>query len=222
MKRLLQTFLLVSCFFIFGSSHVFAKTIFVGDSRTVNMSNWVESDKDVIFIAKSGQGYHWFVESAIEEVNTMIEKGDDIIIWLGVNDYRSTKVGKKPWDKYANTMNHLAEQAWSDCNIHVASVGYVDRTRIQKYYKKDNRSNVSQIGTAIKVKGIKEYNKKLKEKLNKSIHWIDLSEVIGIKESDGLTKESIWLTRKNGKKDGLHYGKKKTKEIYHYIIKSIK
>lgn len=45
--------------------------------------------------------------------------------------------------------------------------------------------------------------------------------MIGIKESDGLTKESIWLTRKNGKKDGLHYGKKKTKEIYHYIIKSI-
>lgn len=196
------------------------KTIIVGDSRTFNMSKWAKTDNNTEFVAKSCQGYTWFFDKGIGQVNNIANNGDTIIIWLGVNDYRAKKYKGKTWLNYANLINELYETDWKNYNIYVASVGYVDRNKIIKFYKKDNRSNISSIGTD-NIKGIKAFNSNLKNNLASGIQWIDLSEVIGIPSSDKKTKKSLWLVKKDGKTDGLHYSKEMTQKIYDYFIEYV-
>lgn len=196
------------------------KLIMVGDSRTFNMSNWVKTSVDTTFVAKSGEGYRWFVKDGIPKINKVLNKGDSIVIWLGVNDYRLASLGKYPYKKYASKINHLVKTTWKHCNVYVASVGYVDETRIKQFYNKYNRSNTKQIGS-VPVKGISDYNKKLKQALDPDVHWINLKNVIGIKEKDRKTRDDIWVRRKDGRRDGLHYSPEKTQKIYDYIVAHI-
>jgi hypothetical protein len=195
------------------------KLVIVGDSRTNNMKKWItETSIDTRFVAKVGQGYNWFVNTAIEETNNIISPGDTIIVWLGVNDYYKSNLGDNPWRLYAKKINELVKNEWKDCNVYVASVGYVDRNLMKAYYKKDNGSNVNQLNHGIRINGIKAFNEKLRQSLDYSITWIDTSEVIGINADDNGTDESIWVTRDNGMIDGLHYGVEKTQEIYEFFI----
>jgi hypothetical protein len=198
------------------------KLIIVGDSRTNNMKKWVtDTSIDTRFIAKVGQGYNWFVNTAIEETNNMLNPGDTIIVWLGVNDYYKSNLGDNPWRIYAKKLNELVNNDWKDCNVYVASVGYVDRNLMKLYYKKDNGSNINQLNHGIRIKGIQAFNEKLRQSLDYSITWIDTFDVIGINEDDNGTDESIWVTRTNGKIDGLHYGVAKTQEIYEYFVSQV-
>ena len=66
--------------------------IFIGDSRTVGMNNYVHVDAlpNVYVIAKVAKGYDWLVQSAIPELN-MIKQTTNydkyiVICNLGVND----------------------------------------------------------------------------------------------------------------------------------------
>lgn len=227
MKKVLQISLalaILTLSFLFSSNISSAKgnIIFVGDSRTVYISKWADPDENISFIAKNGEGYDWFIETAVPEVNSIKTAGDTIVIWLGVNDYCSLHLGTNPWSAYASLINRLANGSWSDCNVYVASVGYVDRNRIIKYYKKDTRSNASQMGDAAKVNGICDYNKKLNNSLDSDlISWIDLEDTIGILPYDVSSDPGFWLTRSNKLKDGLHYSEEKTLEIYNYILEAI-
>ena len=45
--------------------------IWVGDSRTLGMQNAM--DNDDIYIGKSGEGYDWFAETGLEEMEDAIE-----------------------------------------------------------------------------------------------------------------------------------------------------
>lgn len=195
--------------------------IIVGDSRTVNMSKWVTQSVPTEFVAKSGQGYAWFVNTAIDEVNRIKKPNDSIVIWLGVNDYFNNINNKSSWSAYAEKINELASNEWADCTVYVAAVGYVDRGKHIAYFGTDKRSNVTAINRGNKIKGIYEFNQNLKASLNSSIIWLDTYSVIGIKNSDKITTpDDLWMTRKDGSKDGLHYGKTKTQEIYNFFVKS--
>ncbi|BBF42937.1 hypothetical protein lbkm_1623 [Lachnospiraceae bacterium KM106-2] len=222
-KRIYLGLFLTIIILIFCGKDVFAtnkKLIMVGDSRTFNMSNWVKTSAKTTFVAKSGQGYQWFVKEGIPKINECKRKGDCIVVWLGVNDYRLAALKKNPYQLYAAKLNRLAKKEWKDCKVYVVSVGYVDEKRIQNYFHKHNRSNTKQIGK-VPVKGIYDFNNKLKKSLNSKIKWIDIRDVIGIKENAKRTKANIWVTRKNGQKDGLHYSPAKTQEIYDYIVSHI-
>lgn len=198
-------------------SSYLGKLIVVGDSRTVNMSQWVEQKVNTTFIAENGKGYKWFVNKAIPQVNKVKEAGDSIVIWLGVNDY--FKTDNDYWQKYADIYNSLVNTTWRDCYVYVASVGYVDRNKIISYYNKDNRSNIESIDGYANISGIREFNQLLKENLNDNIQWIDISDVIGIDANDNVTKNNIWFKHGDGRLDGLHYGKDISQKVYNRFIK---
>ncbi|MDF2610879.1 MAG: GDSL-family lipase/acylhydrolase [Lachnospiraceae bacterium] len=198
------------------------KLIFVGDSRFNNMSRWVQPSVNSEFIAKNGIGYEWFLNVAIDEVTELINPGDVIIVWLGVNDYYSTSYGSDSWLAYAETINNLANEEWADCKVYVSEVGYVDSNLIYDYYGKYKMMNVSQLGYEYEINGIQEFNEKLKSNLNENITWIDTNAVIGINNNDyELTPASYWLTRGNGKKDGIHYGKDVSVALYNHFVDAI-
>lgn len=195
------------------------KLIVVGDSRTYNMSNWVMTTVPTKFIAKSGQGYSWFTKEGIKRVNSVKNSGDVIIVWLGVNDYFSSDLGGESWKVYANKINSLAKNEWYNCTVYVAAVGYVDSAKMKAYYGKTSRANVSSV-EGNKIKGIQEFNTKLKQALDIKVKWLDTYKTIGISHNDtDNTPDDIWLTRENGKKDGLHYSQKKTQQIYDFFVK---
>ncbi|HEX3077567.1 MAG TPA: leucine-rich repeat domain-containing protein [Lachnospiraceae bacterium] len=203
-----------------GNSNIQKKLIVVGDSRTYNMKNWVKTTVPTAFVAKSGQGYIWFVNEGIQSVNAIKNPGDTIVIWLGVNDYFANYLGGNSWSIYANEINYLARNTWSDCKVYVASVGYVDCTRMGSFYGTCIRSNVTSLANGNNIYGIRQFNWLLKDSLVDAVSWIDTNEVIGIKDTDfEVTPDNLWLTTPNGKKDGLHYGQSKTQEIYNLFVK---
>lgn len=196
------------------------KLIIVGDSRTNNMSKWVKTSVNTEFISKEGEGYVWFCDEAIKKVNSIKKPGDVILIWLGVNDYNSDKLGDKSWAKYADKINELADNQWKNCKVYVAEVGYVDSNLMKKYYGIKTKSNVTQLYTGTKIKGIRQFNSKLKVSLNDSVTWITTNSTLGIQSNDNKQtyQTDIWITKSNGKKDGLHYGKEITQKVYDYFV----
>lgn len=200
-----------------------SKLIIVGDSRTNNMSKWVTTSVTTQFVAESGKGYVWFVDMGIDKVNAIAKPGDTIIIWLGVNDYFSSTLGGDTWSVYADKINSLAANEWADCKLHYAAVGYVDRAKHIAYYGTDKRTNVTALTSGNNIQGINEFNENLKDELSSNITWLETYEIIGINDNDTeVTSNSIWLTRANGLKDGLHYGKAKTQQIYDYFVEVTK
>lgn len=67
--------------------------IFLGDSRTVGMNKYIHMDEmeNTFVVAKVGKGYDWMVDSAIKQIDDIINSHDEIGYWfvltnLGVND----------------------------------------------------------------------------------------------------------------------------------------
>lgn len=99
--------------------------IFIGDSRTVGISNSVEAEDNVFFVAEVGKGYDWFCESAIDEVNTIINENNfinwKIVTNLGVNDLANV-------DKYKVKYNELINGEWNSYDLYIVSVTCVDES----------------------------------------------------------------------------------------------
>lgn len=200
------------------------KIIIVGDSRVASMETFVDNeDYNVYFIGGPTKTYDWFEKEAVKEINKVKNPGDSIVIWMGTNDYRMYDIftGYELYEKYAKLYNKLAEKRWADCDVYVASVGYVDKTKIMNFYTHSSYSNIRRIGVNSTVSGIRGFNKKLKQELSDEITWIDLNKTIGLKANDGLTDTSFWYVRDNGKVDGLHYSEEVTKKAFDYIMKVI-
>ena len=63
--------------------------IFVGDSRTVGMGNAMRDTDDLcVYVGMSGEGYYWFAEDGIREMEAAIKEYPKapVVINLGVND----------------------------------------------------------------------------------------------------------------------------------------
>ena len=78
--------------------------IFVGDSRFVNMNDVCEiSKRDNLFmVAKVGEGYSWFSETALSQIKRIVSSGLyskwKLIICLGINDLGSLEKYLKKYE----------------------------------------------------------------------------------------------------------------------------
>lgn len=94
---------------------VVASTIFVGDSRFVQMHEAV-GDTGVTWICENAKGYNWFVENAIPRIDNLVGNGTKILINLGVNDTKHA-------DNYINMVNgKAAEWTGKGAIVYYASV----------------------------------------------------------------------------------------------------
>ena len=109
---------------VYGSSSKAAEVkyrslLFVGDSRTVMMQAAVKTSL-AKWICKSGQGYVWFKNTAIPQIEANLYNVNKVIIWLGVNDVHNI-------DNYISLINKKAA-AWSKKGVttYVCAVGQVE------------------------------------------------------------------------------------------------
>ena len=95
-----------------------ASTIFVGDSRFVQMHEAV-GDNGVTWICESSKGYLWFEENAVPRIDNLVGKGTKILINLGVNDTKHA-------DSYITLVNgKAAEWTQKGATVYYASVNPV-------------------------------------------------------------------------------------------------
>ena len=162
------------------------ETLYLGDSRTQGMllSGAIEEDKTVYGV---GYGYKWLtgqgefnskktnaISGAINglESKMQADKSYNIVIWLGVNDYRWVSS-----ETYYQEFSDLANGRWKNHQIYIVSVGPVDDSK----------------ATTVNNSGINDFNKALKEKIDNSaienLNYIDLgltSELISKYDGAGL------------------------------------
>lgn len=138
--------------------------VFVGDSRTVQMQMAV-GDSDKAYIAKVGEGYSWFKNTALSAIPGCAGNGTRMIINFGVNDLVNV-------DNYIELVNSNID-AWSDAGI---KVYYASVTPVGSYPTVNNAQ-------------IEAFNTKLKNGLDPRVKWIDGYSYLsrnGFNSGDGL------------------------------------
>lgn len=94
--------------------------IYMGDSRIVGMMSSI-TNKSITYIAQSGAGYSWLVDSAIPELANKIEGKKFIVLAFGVNDL-------------GNAANYLTKyqelkDTYPNVNIYIMSVNPIDEAK---------------------------------------------------------------------------------------------
>jgi hypothetical protein len=121
-------------------------TIFIGDSRTVGMSNSIKKLENEFFIAKIGEGYSWLTNEAVYQIDTIISNTNydnyNLIFLLGVNDLDN-------YNKYIETYNYFKNEKYKNYNLYFCTVNPVI----------DGKSCAT-------TKMILEFNKKLESIIN--------------------------------------------------------
>lgn len=122
--------------------------IFVGDSRFVQMQNAV-GDTSYVWIAKSSQGYKWFFQEAVPQIDAAVGRGTRVLLNLGVNDVSNAS-------SYARLVNQKAKE-WTalGATVYYASVNPVED------------------GKYVTAQQVSRFNEKLKKGLDPCVHWID-------------------------------------------------
>ena len=138
--------------------------LFVGDSRTVQLENAVGTT-DKAYVAKVGEGYSWFKNTALSEIQEYAGNGTTMIINFGVNDLANAS-------KYISLINSYID-VWDAAGITV-------------YY-----SSVTPVGSYPTVTNtqIENFNSKLQSELDPRIKWIDSYSYLtqtGFSTADGL------------------------------------
>lgn len=138
--------------------------IFVGDSRFAQMQDAVGKNS-YVWIAKVSQGYQWFSEEAISQIDEEVGYGTKILLNLGVNDTVHV-------NSYIRLVNRKARE-WAEqgAEVYYASVNPVEN------------------GRYVTVKMVRDFNTKLKAGLDPEIHWIDSYSFLqktGYRLTDGL------------------------------------
>lgn len=102
--------------------------IFVGDSRTVGVSEAVDAPDNVYFVAEVGKGYSWFCDTALGQVDEIIGSHDYddwvIVSSLGVNDLGNA-------EKYKQKYKDLCSGEWKDYEFYIVSVTCIDESKYQ-------------------------------------------------------------------------------------------
>ncbi len=122
--------------------------IFVGDSRFVQMED-AAGENPYRWIAKVSQGYDWFSEVAVPEIDEAAQSGTKILINLGVNDVANEKA-------YAGLVNRKAAE-WEEKGAEV-------------YY---SSVNPVEDGRYVTEEKVESFNRSLQEDLDPSVEWID-------------------------------------------------
>ncbi len=137
--------------------------LFVGDSRTVQMQMAVGST-DKAYIAKIGEGYSYFKNTALSQIPSYAGQGTVMIINFGVNDLSNAS-------KYIKLVNDNID-TWVNAGITV-------------YY-----SSVTPVGScSVSNAQIESFNAALQSGLDERVHWIDSYSYLlqtGYSTNDGL------------------------------------
>ena len=177
-----------------GSGNLKDKSIFIGDSETVAMCGNYNLCEETPYVAKIGEGYYWFVNTAISEVNSKI--GSDaynIVIMLGVNGVgKTTSSGKSESERYFKKVSSLAKGDWKKHNVIYVSVNPCDD------------SVAASNGYSVKEAAIDSFNSNMKSEISSAkianLSYCDTASGLNMKEIDAG--------------DGLHYNQKGAKQIY--------
>ncbi len=138
--------------------------IFVGDSRTVQMQMAVGS-ADKIYIAKIGEGYNYFKNTALPQIYANAGNGTKMIINFGVNDLANAS-------KYIKLVNDNID-AWTNAGM---TVYYASVTPV---------GNIQNVSNA----QIEAFNSRLQAELDPRVNWIDSYSYLqqtGFSSADGL------------------------------------
>ena len=138
--------------------------VFVGDSRTVQLQMAVGSS-DKAYIAKIGEGYGWFKNSALSLIPVYAGRGTKMVINFGVNDLANA-------GKYISLVNSYVD-TWTNAGITV-------------YY-----AAVTPVGDGASVSNaqIESFNAQLQAGLDERVQWIDgytYLQQAGFTTADGL------------------------------------
>lgn len=181
-----------NCGSILSSS---GNNFFIGDSR-INFMMEQGILNESYTVAKNSQAYDWFVDTAIDEANEKMgnDKKYNIIIWLGVNEFR-----KNTPQKYYNKYVELAQGQWSKHTIYVVSVG-----TIKEHTYKENEG--------VTPAKIDQFNAKMRRLISdggvSNIKYIELDFK---EEPDSADHDH----------DGVHYSDEQNIKIYNEIVSKV-
>lgn len=191
------------------TNFTYDKVIFVGDSRTYQMCFSVaeggnttncsfkgNGNKPFVsgsyyYIAEGSMGYTWFEETAVPEVNKIINSSNDryaIVSLMGVNGVLGDI------SNYINKYMELSNTYWSNHKIVLVSVMPVNDNDIKNYKNIVNNKN------------IEEFNNRLKKLSASNITYCDIYTTM----KSNMNKYKL-------RDDGLHYTTDGYKEIYKLI-----
>lgn len=170
-----------------------ARRIFVGDSRTVQMSGYITGkwnasalqsgttdSKGDIWAAKSGEGLNWMKSTGIPNIEGSISNGTALIILMGVNDTYNDS-------NYVSYINSKVNE-WKSKG---ANVYFVSVLPCNGSYSNHNNK-------------INKFNNTIKSNLSSQVIYLDVSSYL---YQVGFTSG-----------DGLHYNKDTYEKIYNKIM----
>jgi hypothetical protein len=173
-----------------------ARRIFVGDSRTVQMSGYITGkwnasalqsgttdSKGDIWAAKSGEGLNWMKSTGIPNIEGRISNGTALIILMGVNDTYNAS-------NYVSYVNSKID-SWKSKGANVYFVSVLP-------------CNGSYTGHNTKIN---EFNNTIKSSLSSKVTYLDVSSYL---YSVGFSSG-----------DGLHYNKETYESIYNKIMSMV-
>lgn len=147
-----------------GTSTTTRKVIFVGDSRTVGMSQSVGTNNDV-WSCKGSMGLNWMKSTGIPNVDKQITSGSAVVVLMGVNDLYQV-------NKYIEYMNSLATGVTSrGATLYFVSVNPTSKSK--DYMNED----------------IDKFNAKMRQGLSSQIRYIDCNAYLkanGFSSGDGV------------------------------------
>lgn len=174
-----------------------SKTVFIGDSRTVQMyaylnNNWsganyssggVHEVGSDVYVAEGSMGLNWLKSTGIPAAEKYFTKGTAIVILMGVNDLYNA-------DNYVKYINeNLSTWKGNGSSLYFVSVNPCT-------------GNYSYLNSKIST-----FNSTVKRGLSNEVGWIDTHSQLN---SSNITSG-----------DGLHYGKSTYQIIYNYIKNNV-
>lgn len=190
-----------------NSSSKGTKTIFVGDSRTVGICQYNNSTlnvgkcRDYLTVSQLGKGYTWFEQTAISNVNTLLNQNSgtkfNIVILLGVNDVsNTTTAAENAASKYIEKIKKQANGDWKNHNIIFTSVTKLGATSTGGSWP-------------ITQASIDHFNSQMKSKINS----LGLSNVSYCDINSGLDLSGKIAS------DNIHYTSDGYTAVYNQVVK---
>lgn len=190
----------------------FEHVVFVGDSRTVQMTKAVKkelgySPKNVSFVAKGSMGIKWLCgEGQVDLIKLLDRYGHSskpvaVIFNFGVNDLKRGLHGFISCDQtisdYVSYMSKLERQLNKyNCKIYYMSVNPINTlTQKNPYARREEE--------------VRQFNQAIKIRLN-GYQYIDMYSY--------MMRHGFSYCNEN---DGLHYGDRTYKRIYTYCMQEI-
>lgn len=164
------------------------KVIFVGDSRTLGMAETVPG---ITAIAKTGQGYWWFISEALPQLQAQLKKTPkaSVVFNFGVNDITN-------YTQYIAKYQELIKK-YPKAKFYVMSVNPIKKKLYNAYGYYGGYAKMNKL--------IKTFNAEMKKAFPDQ--YIDAFTYL---KKNGFSTV-----------DGLHYDSETYRKIYDYVIAAI-